>query len=255
MSNMDLARPDRIDIVAVEQVEARLRREYGALLELTRAAFETSAVAAELERRVVEERVDPDAAFWMFARLYSFLTDLRLEGEAEAAAIEQAARHRAECIRRSASGVHLSLTGALASRSPRRSDPRDPHVSDEIRWSAPGRAATAAPPAREAITPVLAQVESRLPAVEVVTPAPAVAPVPAPPPAPTSDGVVLFAELRALDDDVADGVDQSAEPDAGFWDDEVAAPWWRRRRLVSAGAALQASAALLGAAAVAVHFA
>jgi hypothetical protein len=251
MSNMDLALPDRIDIVAVEQVEARLRREYGALLELTRAAFETSAVAAELERRVVEERVDPDAAFWMFARLYSFLTDLRLEGEAEAATIEQAARHRAECIRRSASGVHLSLAGALATRSPRRCDPRDPHVSDEIRWSAPGRAATAARPTREAITPVLAQVESRLTAVEVVTPAPAVAPAPAA----ASDGVVLFAELRALDDEVADGVDQSTEPDAGFWDDEVAAPWWRRRRLVSAGAALQASAALLGAAAVAIHFA
>jgi hypothetical protein len=251
MSNMDLALPDRIDIVAVEQVEARLRREYGALLELTRAAFETSAVAAELERRVVEERVDPDAAFWMFARLYSFLTDLRLEGEAEAAAIEQAARHRAECIRRSASGVHLSLTGALATRSQRRCDPRDPHVSDEIRWSAPGRAATAARPALEAITPVLAQVESRPTAVEVVTPAPVGAPAPA------SDGVVLFAELRALDGDVADGVDEPAAADPGFWDDEVAAPWWwrRRRRLVSASAALQTSAAVLAAAAVAIHFA
>jgi pyruvate/2-oxoglutarate dehydrogenase complex dihydrolipoamide acyltransferase (E2) component len=238
MTSMDLVLPDRIDVVAVEQVEARIRREYGALLELSREAFETSAVAADLERRVAEERVDPDAAFWMFARLHSFLSDLRRDGQTEAAAIEQAARHRAEGIRRRATSAPISLTGALATRAQGRDESLDrcaADANDEIRWSAPRRPTTTAPAPQEAITP---------------------APAPTPTSAPVSDDGVLFGELRALDVEGADGVDEPAALDPGFWNDEIAAPWWRRRRrLVSAGAVLQASAAVVAAAAVAIHFA
>ena len=249
MKDTALVLPDRIDLVTIEKIETRLRREYDEVRKLGELSRDLRSTAAELERRAREERVDADTALWMYVRLREFLAEVREEAESEAVMVVEVARRDAEQIRLGTrTATPLPFSGA------RRSRVGAPEPAPAIRW-APAPGVPGPPTAVELVEPTaLEPVDIDLPALEATEPPVSVEAEAA---APAEVVVPVTVSGMSLVDPLAPaGPVEITEADAEFWATIDAQPWWRRKRrhAASTAAVLQVTAGIVAAVAVAVHF-
>lgn len=247
LEQAELTRPSRIDLVAAEAVEASLELAEHDLMRLRADVVEVVAKAQVLEARLVDERVDPDAATWMMMRFQLFLARLRSEAEAELDAVRAAATREAARIRARGASPSSGFHRAIGAPSSVWFDElADRAVADAERW----------------ISWNAVDVPARRPAPNtrhttvVIRAEPVVAEPADVDPEVVSDHGDVFGDLGALgspppsaDPATTDG-DTEATP---FWAEQKPEPWWRRRR-PSKATVLQTGALGVVALAACVHF-
>ena len=225
MESLEFARPRQIDLLAAEHVDAIIEHECRELATLRSRAMTASATAADLERRLVDERIDPETAGWMLVRMQRFVRDLVTEDESEALAIMATARRDA---------VRARLPEGLMD------DQADRAIEDAratLRWTATLAPSTSSIP--------MSSVAPAPPAMMAAAPATADA---APEPAPRTQAPVIVA--LPPDSELVSAM--AAAPD--FWPDDVKRSRPRRFRRPSVAVTLEAAAAGAALLAVVVHF-
>jgi hypothetical protein len=242
MDPLDFARPRQIDLLAAERVDAIIEHECRELANLRNRAMTATATAADLERRLADERIDPDTAGWMLVRMQRFVRDLVAEDGSETSAILATARRDAARAPQ-LTNLSVPVVDAVRPRLPDvpMDDQADRAIADSrttVRWAATFADATSSIPT--------ASVPTARPAMVSAAPSEVVV---AHDPAPYAAAPVVPVSIAPSPES---GPAMAAEPD--FWPDGMKQSRRRRFRRPSVAATLEVSAASAAVLAAIVHF-